>query len=44
MLKEWEQLQTAYGDNWVWIAFDPVHKLVLAACTCVLGTGAHRRA
>lgn len=30
MLKEWERLQTEYGDNWIWLAFDPVHKLVLA--------------
>jgi len=30
MLNEWEKLQTEYGDNWVWIAFDPIHKLVIA--------------
>lgn len=30
MLSEWEKLQTEYGDNWIWIAFDPVHKLVIA--------------
>ena len=30
MLSEWEKLHTEYGDNWVWIAFDPVHKLVVA--------------
>ena len=30
MLSEWEKLNTEYGDNWIWIAFDPVHKLVIA--------------
>jgi IS1 family transposase len=30
MLSEWEKLHTEYGDNWVWVAFDPVHKLVVA--------------
>lgn len=30
MLKEWEQLHSEWGDTWVWAAFDPVHKLVLA--------------
>jgi hypothetical protein len=30
MLKEWEQLDTEWGETGVWVAFDPVHKLVLA--------------
>jgi len=30
MLSEWEKLHSEYGDNWIWIAFDPVHKLVVA--------------
>ena len=30
MLSEWEKLHTQYGDNWIWIAFDPIHKLVVA--------------
>ena len=30
MLSEWEQLCTEYGDNWIWVAFDPIHKLVIA--------------
>jgi IS1 family transposase len=30
MLSEWEKLHSEYGDNWIWIAFDPVHKLVIA--------------
>ena len=30
MLSEWEKLQTDYGDNWIWMAFDPIHKLVVA--------------
>lgn len=30
MLKEWEHLHREWGDTWVWVAFDPVHKLVLA--------------
>jgi IS1 family transposase len=25
-----EQLQTEYGDCWVWISFDPVHKVIPA--------------
>ena len=29
-LSEWEKEHTEYGDNWVWIAFDAVHKLVVA--------------
>jgi len=29
-LTEWEKLHTEWGDTWVWIAFDPVHKLVIA--------------
>lgn len=30
MLSEWEKLQSEYGDTWIWVAFDPVHKLVIA--------------
>jgi IS1 family transposase len=30
MLSEWEKLHTQYGDTWIWIAFDPIHKLVVA--------------
>ncbi len=30
MLKEWEKLSSEWGDTWVWVAFDPVHKLVMA--------------
>jgi len=30
-LSEWEKEHTEYGDNWIWIAFDPIHKLILAA-------------
>ena len=30
MLSEWEKLHTEYGDTWIWTAFDPVNKLVLA--------------
>ena len=30
MLNEWEKLHTEWGDTWVWVAFDPVHKLVVA--------------
>jgi len=29
-LKEWEKLHSEWGDTWVWVAFDPVHKLVIA--------------
>jgi IS1 family transposase len=29
-LSAWEQLHTEYGDTWVWIAFDPLYKLILA--------------
>ena len=29
-LSEWEKEHTEYGDNWIWIVFDPVHKLVAA--------------
>jgi len=29
MLKEWEKLHSEWGDTWVWVAFDPVHKLVI---------------
>jgi IS1 family transposase len=30
MLKDWEKLYREWGDTWVWVAFDPVHKLVIA--------------
>jgi IS1 family transposase len=30
MLKEWEKLHSEWGDTWIWVAFDPVHKLVMA--------------
>lgn len=30
MLKDWEKLYSEWGDTWVWVAFDPVHKLVIA--------------
>jgi IS1 family transposase len=30
MLKAWEKLHSTWGDTWVWVAFDPVHKLVIA--------------
>ncbi len=30
MLKEWEHLHSEWGDTWVWVAFDPLHKLVIA--------------
>lgn len=29
-LSAWEKLNTEYGDTWIWVAFDPVSKLVLA--------------
>jgi IS1 family transposase len=29
-LSAWEKLHTEYGDTWVWIAFDPLYKLVVA--------------
>ena len=29
-LSDWEKENTAYGDNWIWIVFDPVHKLIPA--------------
>ena len=29
-LKEWEKLHSEWGDTWIWVAFDPVHKLVIA--------------
>lgn len=29
-LKGWENLQREWGDTWIWVAFDPMHKLVLA--------------
>ncbi|MBU0703573.1 MAG: helix-turn-helix domain-containing protein [Chloroflexi bacterium] len=29
-LSAWEKLNTEYGDTWIWLAFDPVSKLVLA--------------
>ena len=31
MLQEWEKLHSEWGDTWVWVACDPVHKLVIAA-------------
>ena len=30
MLKGWERLHSEWGDTWIWVAFDPVHKLVIA--------------
>jgi len=30
MLQEWEKLHGEWGDTWVWVAFDPVRKLVIA--------------
>jgi IS1 family transposase len=30
MLSEWEKMHTDWGDTWVWVAFDPIHKLVVA--------------
>jgi IS1 family transposase len=30
MLQEWEKLHSEWGDTWIWVAFDPVHKLVIA--------------
>jgi IS1 family transposase len=30
MLSEWDKLRGEYGDKWIWVAFDPVHKLVVA--------------
>lgn len=30
MLKEWEHLHSEWGDTWVWVAVDPLHKLVIA--------------
>ncbi len=29
-LKAWEKLHDEWGDTWIWVAFDPVHKLVIA--------------
>jgi len=29
-LSAWEKLHTQYGDTWIWVAFDPVYKLVVA--------------
>ncbi len=29
-LSAWEKLYTEYGDTWIWVAFDPIHKLVVA--------------
>lgn len=29
-LSAWEKLYTEYGDTGVWVAFDPIHKLVVA--------------
>jgi IS1 family transposase len=30
MLREWEKLFSEWGDTWVWVAFDSLHKLVIA--------------
>ncbi|MBL7184376.1 MAG: helix-turn-helix domain-containing protein [Anaerolineae bacterium] len=30
MLNEWEKEYTEYGDNWIWVAYDVAHKLVVA--------------
>ena len=29
-LSEMEKEHTEWGDNWIWIAFDPIHKLIVA--------------
>jgi IS1 family transposase len=29
-LKEWEKLHSEWADTWIWVAFDPMHKLVMA--------------
>ncbi len=29
-LSAWEKLHSEYGDTWIWVAFDPVNKLVLS--------------
>ena len=29
-LSEWEKEHTECGDNWIWIVFDPIHKLIPA--------------
>ncbi len=29
-LTEFEKLQSEYGDTWIWIAFDPVNKILIA--------------
>jgi IS1 family transposase len=29
-LKGWEKVHSEWGDTWIWIAFDSVHKLVIA--------------
>lgn len=29
-LSDWEKENTAFGDNWIWIVFDPVHKMISA--------------
>lgn len=29
-LSAWEKLYSEYGDTWIWVAFDPIHKLVVA--------------
>jgi len=30
LLNEQEKANSEWGDNWIWIAFDPIHKLVVA--------------
>jgi len=27
-LSDWEKENTAFGDHWIWMAFDPIHKLI----------------
>lgn len=39
VLSEWEKLHTNWGDTWIWVAFDPIHKLVVA----VLGVSARKK-
>jgi len=29
-VQAWEEVQQEWGKTWIWVAFDPVHKLVLA--------------
>jgi IS1 family transposase/transposase-like protein len=40
-LSAWEKLHSEYGDTWIWVAFDPVSKLVLAL---VIGEREQRQA